>query len=71
MNKLLITLLPVYKYSMFYGNMSLTVMTMFPRKIVIEGELTHNRNIVPLGGFGSSRGHNHVQIHCDQWKSRR
>lgn len=69
MNKLLITLLPVYKYSMFYGNMSLTVMTMFPRKIVIEGELTHNRNNVPLGGFGSSRGHNHN--HCDQWKSRR
>lgn len=38
MNELLITLLPIYKYSMAYGNMTLTAMTMFPTDMVIEGE---------------------------------
>lgn len=51
MNKILITSLPVYKYSMVYSNMTLTVMTMFPTKMVIEGEGTHNRNNVFQGVF--------------------
>lgn len=33
---------------MVYVNMTLTVITMIPTKMVIEGEQTHNRNSMPL-----------------------